>query len=697
MRRSALLLLPLLALPARGQELPPATGSNFGGVGLIEMRNARFRPDATLEAGAALRHQRRFWFVSFQALPFLETTFRVSERLDGTDGAGMETDRAFDAKLRLLEEGPWWPSLAIGLQDFIGTGIYSGEYIVGSKRWGAFDFSLGLGWGRLGLGADAANPFRALGDRFATRSRDVGRGGTLQADTYFRGEEIGVFGGVEVTLPPLPTPLGLVEGVRAKLELSSDTLRDERGGYPARQTNLRGEAETRLNAGLQWSNSWLDAGVFFVHGTDLLFRLSARLDPRQPPEAERPPPPLLPARPTAREERLAEAVFAALREAGFRPVGFGMAGTEARLAVSGGRFRTLPQVAGRVLRAVNGLLPPEARALRLTWYSAGVPIAELLVPRDILEAVLSGRASPEELWAQSLLSAPAGLDEAMLRAPGPGVDWGIEPRLALVLGDPTRTLRWQLALAAGARLELGAGFALAGSVQQALLGNLGDAAPSDSVLPRVRSDFGRYAEEGRTAIPALYAERIWTPARDIFARVTGGYLEPMFGGVSAELLWRPFDRPFAIGADLNWVRQRDFDQLGGFQSYETTTGHVSLYADLPLWDMFTILRAGRYLARDWGGTVELGRRFDSGIEVGAFATLTDVPFSQFGEGSFDKGIYVRIPLALFGRDTRSLGTALIRPVQRDGGQRVAVDNPLWEVTRDGRADAYRRGMSGFAR
>ena len=40
-----------------------------------------------------------------------------------------------------------------------------------------------------------------------------------------------------------------------------------------------------------------------------------------------------------------------------------------------------------------------------------------------------------------------------------------------------------------------------------------------------------------------------------------------------------------------------------------------------------VLRAGRYLAGDWGATVELGRRFDSGIEVGAFATFTDVPFS----------------------------------------------------------------------
>jgi hypothetical protein len=40
---------------------------------------------------------------------------------------------------------------------------------------------------------------------------------------------------------------------------------------------------------------------------------------------------------------------------------------------------------------------------------------------------------------------------------------------------------------------------------------------------------------------------------------------------------------------------------------------------------------------------------------------------------------------------------VVRPVQRDGGQRLAVDNPLWEVARDGRADALQRGFMGFVR
>ncbi len=678
----------LLAGAARAEEVP-ATGSDFGGVGLIEMRNARFRPDGTLEAGTAWRRQRQFWFLSFTALPFLEATFRLTDRLNATQGHGTSHDRAFDLKLRLWEEGEWRPALAIGLQDVIGTGLYGGEYLVASKRFRDFDVSLGLGWGRLGTGGDLANPLGLAWDGARTRPRHVGEGGTPRLDSLFRGRKAAVFGGVEWSVPPLPTPFGEVEGLRAKLEWSGDALRDERGGYPRILTGLRGKAASRLNFGLQWQpNPWLDAGVHFVHGTDLLMRLSLRMDPARPPEFPRPAPPAMAPRPAAADPAgLAEA----LRQAGFRPSGFGIEGDEARIAVEGGRYATLPQVAGRVARAAQPFLPPGVERLRVEWRRQGVTVARLVLLREAMEMAAAHRGSAEEVLASATLLPAEGT------APNPSLSWGIEPRLALQLGDPKTGVRWQAGVAVGGRLGLGGGFALAGSLAQAVAGNLGEGLPSDSQLPHVRSDLARYAREGKTSIPALYVERIWTPAPDWFARVTAGLLEPMFAGVSTELLWRPVDRPYAIGLDLNWVAQREYRQRFSTLGYSVATGHLSLYADLPVWNLYAVLRGGRYLAGDWGGTVEIGRRFDSGIEVGGFATFTDVPFSRFGEGSFDKGIYIRIPLQLLGPETSARASAVIRPVVRDGGQRLVVDNPLWEVTRDGRMDALQRGFMGFLR
>ncbi len=737
----------LLATPARSLDEVPATGSNFGRVGLLEMPNARFRPDGTIESGISWRQQREFWFVNFQALPFLETTFRLSDRLNGTTGRGNTTDRAFDLKLRVWEENAWRPALAIGFQDVIGTGIYQGEFIAASKRIWDFDLTVGMGWGRLSTGGDITNPLSTGPGGMGTRPRSVGQGGTVAFNSLFRGQNSGLFAGVEYSVPPIPTPWGPIEGLRAKLEYSADALRDERGGYPARTTNLRGEAASRFNIGLNWQpNPYLDLGASFVHGTDFLVRASLRLDPFTPPDLPRQPPPPMPPRPPehaapppeplrgadspsplrgwrerllaatagfegqirmGRDDRegaasqnaeIARRLFPALRDAGFLPISLDLRGEEAQIAVSGGRYRTLAQVTSRVVRAAQPYLPPDIERIRVIWEREGVVIARLVTLRGAFEAASRGHGSAEEiLHVSQLLPAYGERSATAAVAAPPRLTWGVAPALNLLVGDPETALRWQVGVAAGARLELGWNTAIAGSVQQIFAGNFDGGLPSDSVLPHVRSNFARYARAASTTIPALYAERIWTPARDVFARVTAGMLEPKFGGISGEILWRPQDRPYALGLDVNWVAQRQYTQNVGTLGYSVVTGQASLYLDLPVWNLYTVLRGGRYLAGDWGGTIEMGRRFDSGIEVGGFATFTNVSYSRFGEGSFDKGIYVRVPFDFFGIATRNRANLNIRPVQRDGGQRLAVDNPLWDVARDGRADALRRGFDGFVR
>lgn len=749
MRRAVLLLLGALgAGTASAQDFDPGfapTGSNFGRVGLLEMPNARFRSDGSIETGIAMRRQRTFWFVNFQALPFLEASFRLTDRLNGTLGRGTTTDRAFDLKLQLWSETEWRPALAVGFQDLIGTGIYQGEYLVASKRFWSVDTTIGMGWGRLSTGRELPNPLGEISERFNTRPRNVGSGGTVAFNSFFRGPNTGIFAGLEWSVPTIPTPLGEIEGLRVKVEYSADALRDERGGFPARTTGLRGQAASRVNAGVQWQpNRHMDVGMSFVHGTDLLLRASLRLEPDAPPDLPRQPPPPMVPRPapvgesapgtapvppgwepswrtrvataltaglggtlragtpddtgTAEENaRIAPGLFAALREAGFTPIALDIQGEEARITVSGGRFRTLAQTTGRVVRAAQPHLPARVERIRLLWERDGAIVARLVTLREAHEALARNRGSPEEVLAAThLLPAMPERSATEARLAPPRLSWGIEPRLTLQVGDPQASVRWQAAVAAGGRVDLGAGLAVAGSVQQALAGNLDGGLPSDSQLPRVRSDYALYAREGRTSIPALYAERIWNPAPDVFARLTGGWLEPMFAGISGEVLWRPVGRGFALGLDINHVVQRQYDGLFGALGYNVTTGHLSLYADLPVWNTYAVLRGGRYLAGDWGGTIELGRRFDSGIEVGGFATFTNVPFSRFGEGSFDKGIYVRVPFDFFGLSTRSRASLNVRPVQRDGGQRLVVDNPLWDVARDGREDALRRGFRAFA-
>ena len=699
-----LLALMLATIPAHAADEIEPSGSNFGGIGLLETRTARMRPDGVVDAGVSQRRQRRFSYIDWQALPWLEATFRLTDRLNGTTGRGTTTDRAFDLRARVWSENDWRPALAIGVQDVIGTGIYAGEYIVGSKRFWDFDVSLGLGWGRLSTGADLPNPFGFGLSAFNTRPRSVGQGGVPNVTGLFRGPRVGVFGGVEWNVPAIGTPLGELSGLRVKVEYSADALRDERGGYPARTTGLRGRAASRFNAGLQWQGDWFDVGASFVHGTDAVVRVSFRLDPQNPPRVFRVAPPAMAPRPEPvgeySNQSVAAALFPAMRVAGFIPLGLDIRGDEAVVTVAGGRPRGLAQMAGRVARAAQPHLPGQVERIRLVAERDGATIGRIILLRSALEAAAEGHGSAEEVYGSATLLAatpePGGF-RAPTYAPGPRWSWGIEPRLNLQLGDPQASIRYQLGVAAGGRVDLGLGVSVAGAVQQTAAQNLDRGLPSDSRLPRVRSDFARYARAGTTSIPALYVERLWNPAPDVFARVTAGLLEPMFAGVSGEVLWRPHDRSWAVGLDVNWVAQRAYRQRFSTLGYQVVTGHVSLYHDLPWWNLYTVLRAGRYLAGDWGGTVEVGRRFDSGVEIGGFFTLTNVRFRDFGEGSFDKGIFVLIPLDLFGPVTRARANLNVRPVQRDGGQRLAVDNPLWDVSRDGRADAFRAGFAGFSR
>jgi hypothetical protein len=166
----------------------------------------------------------------------------------------------------------------------------------------------------------------------------------------------------------------------------------------------------------------------------------------------------------------------------------------------------------------------------------------------------------------------------------------------------------------------------------------------------------------------------------------------MYSGVGGEVLWRPFDRPYAIGVNINAVQQREFDKRFGLRDYKTVTGHMSLYWATPWYDFDVAVHTGRYLAKDFGSTLEIQKRFANGWSVGAFATLTDVPFEVFGEGSFDKGLIFRIPFDLYStKNTRGAYRTIIRPINRDGGR--MLDNwpgSLWENMRDTMADRLRR-------
>ena len=61
---------------------------------------------------------------------------------------GKFLDKGFNVKFLLKNENNYLPSIAIGLDDFAGTGLFSREYLVATQQFKNIKLTAGLGWGQ---------------------------------------------------------------------------------------------------------------------------------------------------------------------------------------------------------------------------------------------------------------------------------------------------------------------------------------------------------------------------------------------------------------------------------------------------------------------------------------------------------------------------------------------------------------------
>ncbi|MGH6870081.1 MAG: YjbH domain-containing protein [Rhizomicrobium sp.] len=340
---------------------------------------------------------------------------------------------------------------------------------------------------------------------------------------------------------------------------------------------------------------------------------------------------------------------------------------------------------GRIARVLLAATPANVEGIKLVSIVYGVPQQQVDVLRAPLERMFAQNGSTVEIANSIGLHAPS-LDHPILDAGQSGsyprFDWSVSPSFRQELFDPNEPLQVQLLVSAAATVEVIPGLNLTGTVEGNVYNNYNFTRGSNSVLPHVRSDFAEYLKHGLNGISNLYASYDTRIAPDLFVEAKAGYLEDMFAGAGIQALWRPEGQRWSVGFDAYEVEQRDFDRLFGFRPYHVLTGHVNVYYQSPWYGLNFAVHAGRYLARDYGATFEVTREFATGVEIGAFATFTNVPFAKFGEGSFDKGLIIRIPIEwALPFNTQSSYSLDLRPLTRDGGQRLVDDDSLYDETR----------------
>ncbi|NVK17041.1 MAG: YjbH domain-containing protein, partial [Rhodobacteraceae bacterium] len=661
------LLLAALVLTAPAA-VKAQTASNYGTPGLIETPTAEMYPDGTLAFTSGVLDQTLRATMTFQMLPWVHGSFRyaVIEGFDDRFNSGDRFDRSFDIHFLLREEGRRSPALVLGLRDFGGTGIYASEYLVATKTIrDRLKLTGGIGWGRLAGRNSFSNPLSLLTNRFDTRSDaragDISETGRLDFGNWFRGDAA-LFGGASWAWSDRLTLLA---------EYSPDLYFEE-------GRNIGFELNSPFNFGVQYRfENGTQLTASYLYGSTLGVTYSYFIDPRQsvaPGGQGAAAPPLLPvdrvalaswnlpddpAAPARRQQVLAQK----LQQEGLRLVYLETDGDSLRIGVENSRYGQAAQAIGRTARVLANTQPAQVQGFDIALMAGGVPLSSVRIDRNDLYELEHDLDGAWRSFARAEVSDSISLVKGgFTRDAYPHFSYRFGPYLQASFFDPDAPFRYEIGAQLGLDYTVAPGLTLSAGLRQPAAGNLDDSQrQSNSVIQRVRSDWGLYAQQSDLRIEHLTAEYIWRPGENLYARATLGYLESMYGGLSGEILWFPANSRLALGAELNYVRQRDFDVLFGFQDYATATGHVSAYYDLP-GEYHAQVDAGRYLAGDYGATLTLDREFANGFKVGAFFTLTTVSFDDFGEGSFDKGIRLEIPVSwLTGRPSRDRLAQVIRP------------------------------------
>lgn len=360
------------------------------------------------------------------------------------------------------------------------------------------------------------------------------------------------------------------------------------------------------------------------------------------------------------------------------------AGSEITVYYTNLRYEFEAEAIGRMIRVIMKDAPASVEIIHLVPVYSGLPVQDVRVVRSSMERVLAQRGSiADSPGAVSLRAAPIDTPDlsAAQEKTYPRFSWSVFPSVQTSYFDPRAPLRVRLFAGLAGEADVRPGLGIEGRYELTAYDTYSTATLPDSQLPHVRTDIAQYMTKGRNGFSDLDA--VWRTrlSTGIFAEAKAGYLEDMFGGVGGQVLWRPEASRFAVGADLYEVWQRGFDRLFDFQNYHVLTGHVSVYYRSPWYGLDLAVHVGRYLAGDRGATFEISREFPTGIQVGAYATLTNVPYSQFGEGGFDKGIFLRIPLEwALPVNTQVEYYQRIASLTRDGGQRLENDDSLYEET-----------------
>ncbi len=663
---------------------------------IVNMPTARLLPDGT-------------WFVDYNygkpyavgttgvtILPWLEAGGGVT-RIRGVSGFSADNqtfsqygdykDKYFYAKAMLYKETQYLPSVTYFFNDPSGTGLFQGQGAVASKKIGPVDLSIGYG---------SVRPS-------------------------------GAFGGAKVDLWE-----GDRQKLKALLEVDGNKYQNDQF---ANQTGLNAP-QSRFNYGLQYEWKYLGAKVAHqgVNNTTMVegyFKIP--LDDRHLiPKADEPDRyrKITPQPSIAQWERnpsYRRQLIRALIDQDFRDITVKFDVNRRILLVTGSNHRIsqMSRAVGRGVQAALLLSPLETDEIQFTYVDKRLPLVTYKftdlkklrkyfngqIPRsEVKSSVLIQHANPQIIDNPMLaMNDPAQTEEVneVLKemqnedsARQVGNSTAVTPLGVFAQNFEDYSLRlspdlynyldgpgsYQYALNAflGGNVWLLRKTELKGGLMYPLAENLSSypVINDDPGLPAVRSNIPLYYAKSNLKMQQAVLNNYQQLGQSTYARVSGGVYELQYSGFGGQVLYAPQGNNWAVDLSADQVYQRDYNGWLGTNGYNVLTTIASFHYQLPMGIRMT-LRGGQFLAKDRGGRIEFARTFPSGMELGAWYSITNAKdTSVYGQGTSynDNGVWMKIPFDFLStQDTRNVGTINYSPWGVNAGQMVQSPGDLYRL------------------
>ena len=563
-----------------------------------------------------------FFYTNIQDKPYCEI---ISDPVCNQD----YKDKGFNFKIRLKEEGIF-PAIAVGINDIAGTGYYSSEYIVGSYGIDNLDIHFGLGYGTLnGSNKSFKNPLSYLHDSFSNRPTSYeDLGGQFQPSRYFSGNDVSPFYGFSYALN---------EKFLLKFEHDS-TKTDGKIDYeiPGKRESIAVEYKFNKNFTIGVAKERDNFfSIKFIYKKDVSVSNNS-FKYKQVVKKE--------------DDSKFNHLIKSLEANGV--------GVNKILETANSVGIELTQFSHSNLDIIEEILysaKKDAGINKDIKYEAR--IADLQAYSDFDENYINSSKLIYERKSEKSFSSSN--------------NFSVRPFLA------SREEFFKIAIMAENNSEfiISDNFFFSSNIKYTIKDNFGDLRykPVDTYPAQVRSDVKEYLKnfENRFIIGRAQLDYHITPIKNNHIMLSAGILEEMFSGYGLEYLYFDNSKNFAVGFELFNVKKRDYELRFGNLDYQNITGHINFYyRNYKIIPFDAKVSYGEYLAGDIGTTFEISRSFSNGAKFGVFASFTDVTTEQFGEGSFDKGIFFNIPIY------KNLLNYTWRPLTKDPGAKLTRKNTL---------------------